>query len=200
MNQITSIVPVLSNKTVLNLGYEVRISNNIEVIKSSDIIILPGVGAFPEAIKKLRNLNLFNTIKECVNLKIKVIGICLGMQLLFNKSYEFKKTSGLCILPGNVKKIKSNNNLILPHVGWNKVLYNKESKLRKFEKYSKKNFYFVHSYYAETFKSTKVLMYCFYNECKIPALVKKNNIFAFQFHPEKSGVYGLNILRDAIEY
>ncbi len=175
-----------------------EISNNTEVITNSKIVILPGVGAFPEAMNKLNNLHLVDTIKDFVNSGKPLIGICLGMQLLFEKSEEFVSCDGLGIIEGIVKKFKNSDNYKVPHIGWNKIekTSNKfKNNLINFKEVD--NFmYFVHSYYVEPTSNDIVASYTNYANMKFCSSINYNNIYAFQFHPEKSGKAGLNIYKN----
>ena len=185
---------------IRTLGYQPLVTKNKNKIINSDILILPGVGSFPVAIRKLRSLELVEPILDFVKSKKKIIGICLGMQLMFEISYEFKKNNGLGLLKGSIENLNNyKKNIITPHVGWNKIIFNTSSKINKFKKYNKKYFYFVHSYFAVTNKQRKIVMYTNYNGIKIPAIVAEDNIIAFQFHPEKSGKLGLSVLKEALK-
>ncbi|MBQ3562052.1 MAG: imidazole glycerol phosphate synthase subunit HisH, partial [Clostridia bacterium] len=165
-----------------------------EVIKSSDRIILPGVGAFEDAAKKLRESGLDKVIiDEAVKGK-KLMGICLGMQMLFEKSYEYGCHKGLGLLKGSIVPMQDSipANLKIPHIGWNALHFTRESYLFK---YIKNNdcVYFVHSFYADECSDSVISTAEYGNQ--LTAAVQKGNIMGCQFHPEKSGEVGLNILR-----
>ena len=179
---------------LLYLGYESFITSNNKDLMKSDIAILPGVGSFPEAIQKIQSLNLDKGIKEFIQTKRKFIGICLGMHLLFEESEEIKKTKGLQILQGKVKKIPQEKNYKVPHVGWNSV-NTKNSFLNEFDK---KNFYFVHSYYAKSQNNNIVASNTNYGKLNFTSMVLYQNIIACQFHPEKSSNNGLELLKKMI--
>ncbi len=176
------------------LGADIIVTADAEVIKSSDRIILPGVGAFEDAAKKLRESGLDKVIiDEAVKGK-KLMGICLGMQMLFEKSYEYGCHKGLGLLKGSIVPMQDSipANLKIPHIGWNALHFTRESYLFK---YIKNNdcVYFVHSFYADEC-SDSVIATAEYGK-QLTAAVQKGNIMGCQFHPEKSGEVGLNILR-----
>lgn len=156
-----------------------------------DKIILPGVGAFKNAIKKLQKQNLFDCLKEQARVK-PFLGICLGMQLLFEESFEFGHTEGLALIRGSVVKLSVK--LKVPHMGWNAIEFDKPDcpMLNGIENGS--YYYFVHSYAAET-QPQYVAAHCRHG-IDIPALVWKDNIFGAQFHPEKSGDIGIKMLKN----
>lgn len=170
------------------LGIENKITNKAEDLRSADRLILPGVGAFPDAMKMLNESGLVGVIKEEAQKK-PLLGICLGMQMLFEKGYEFEETEGLGLIKGSVK-LMTPDNLAVPHIGWNELELNNPCKLlEKGGEYV----YFVHSYAAEC-PSGNVSAYCDYG-MKVPALVFSGNVFGAQFHPEKSGEAGLAMLK-----
>ncbi len=176
------------------IGADIIVTGDAEVIKSSDRIILPGVGAFEDAAKKLKESGLDKVIIDEVAKGKNLMGICLGMQMLFEKSYEYGCHNGLGLLKGNIVPMEDNipANLKIPHIGWNALHFTRESGLFK---YIKNNdcVYFVHSFYADEC-SDSVIATAEYGK-QITAAVQKGNIMGCQFHPEKSGEVGLNILR-----
>ena len=173
------------------LGVENKITNNPDDLRSADRLILPGVGAFPDAMRMLNESGLVDVIKEEVRKK-PLLGICLGMQMLFEKGYEFGETDGLGLISGSVKLMNPAGELPVPHIGWNSLEFNEPCKLlNKCE--NGEYVYFVHSFAAEC-DSRNVAAYCDYG-MKVPALVFEGNVYGAQFHPEKSGETGLNILR-----
>lgn len=184
-------------KAISMANYSVELSDKKEVILSAKKIILPGQGSFDYGMEQLLNLDLVNIIIEQVMLKkIPVLGICLGMQILADISYENqKKTKGLGLIKGEVKKIPTN--LKLPHVGWNEVLIKKEDKIFS-EINDKKDFYFVHGYYFDCFNPDEVLSTTNYN-FNFPSIVGRDNIYGFQFHPEKSLKNGLKLLNNFLK-
>ena len=170
------------------LGIENIITKNADDLRNADRLILPRVGAFPDAMRMLNNSGLTEIIKE-ESKKKPLLGICLGMQMLFEKGYEFEETEGLGLIKGSVK-LMTPKDLPIPHIGWNElVLNNSCGLLQKGGEYV----YFVHSYAADC-PSENVSAYCDYG-MKVPALVFSGNVYGAQFHPEKSGETGLEILK-----
>lgn len=183
---------LFSVQNALNyLGKENKISRDPADLADADRLILPGVGAFPDAMKMLDDTGLTEVIKEQAKIK-PLMGICLGMQMLFDKSYEFGETDGLGLIPGTVELMHPANDLVIPHIGWNALEKNVPCPL--LENTNEGDYvYFVHSFAAVT-ESSNVAAYCDYG-MKVPALVFKGNVFGCQFHPEKSGSTGLGILK-----
>ena len=177
------------------IGLDTIITNDKSEIKKAKSIILPGVGAFRDAIGKLKEKELDNVIiDEVKNGKI-LLGICLGMQLLFEKSYEYGEYTGLGLIKGEICSLKNdlkNKDLKVPHMGWNNLSFNKDDKILKYIK-EDEYVYYVHSYYAKNCDEN-ILAHSEY-EINIPGIVKNKNVYGIQFHPEKSGETGLNILR-----
>ncbi len=184
---------LFSVQNALNfLGVENIITKEKADIEKADKLILPGVGAFPDAMKMLSDAGLIDVIKEQVKTK-PLMGICLGMQMLFEKSYEFGETEGLGLIPGTVELMKPENDLLIPHIGWNALEKNEECPL--LQNVEEGDYvYFVHSFAAVT-DSKNVAAYCDYG-MKVPELVAKGNVYGCQFHPEKSGKTGLDILKN----
>lgn len=183
-------------KAIKYLGEEAVITRDRDVILQSDKVILPGVGAFGDAMSKIREYKLENTIYDVVDKKTPFLGICLGLQLLFKTSDETKGATGLGILDGDILKIPAKEGLKIPHVGWNSLSVTPGAKL--FQGLEKDPYvYFVHSYYLKA-KEDIVAATTEYST-KIDASVEKDNVFACQFHPEKSGAVGLKILKNFIE-
>jgi glutamine amidotransferase len=176
------------------LGFSSQITSDQEVLLNSDAAILPGVGSYPEAMKQLKKLKLDNAIKDFVKSKRKFMGICLGLQLLFTRSEEFENTYGLNIISGEVKKLNSKNNkFIIPHLGWNKAIF-KNDKINFKTKLLKDNdFYFVHSFYVDPRDKSIISSETKYAEINFCSSIVKDNIFACQFHPEKSREQGLKL-------
>ena len=175
-----------------SLNIDSVITSDINVIKSADKLILPGVGAFKQAMDNLKELNLIDTIKEEVNNGKPILGICLGMQLLFTSSEEYGLTNGLNILSGRIIHFKENG-LKIPHMGWNNLNIASGSKL--FKGLNNPYVYFVHSYHLVTDNSNYILTKTTYGY-EFSCAVEYKNIFATQFHPEKSGDVGLKILKN----
>jgi len=173
------------------IGFDAVVTSNLETIKRSDKIVLPGVGAFSDAIKTLREKKFDLVIKESIDVGKPFLGICLGMQLIFDKSYEYGEHEGLGLISGVIKRLP--NNVKIPHIGWNSL--NIKIKEPIFKGINDNAYvYFVHSYYLET--NEPVVCATTYYGKEIQVGVQKNNIFAFQFHPEKSGDIGLKILKN----
>ena len=179
---------------IRRLGYKkIFISDSENVIKKADAIILPGVGAFEEAVNNLRLRNLDKILNEQVIVKgIPILGICVGMQLFATTSEENGLHSGLNWIQGDVRKLKLPKEYSIPHVGWNDVVSSKNDPIFT-NNQELNNFYFDHSYFFDCDDST-IIAYCEYG-MKVTAAVKKENIFGVQFHPEKSQNTGLRLFR-----
>lgn len=177
------------------LSIPCKISDNINEIKNSKGIILPGVGAFPDAIKTLREKELDILIKERCKEGVPFLGVCLGMQLLFDRSYEGRECEGLGLISGEVAKLKGN--IKIPHISWNSLIFNEKYKANKILKNINEGdfVYYVHSYYAKVENKENLIAYSEYGENKIAGVVGRENIFGMQFHPEKSGDVGLRIIK-----
>ena len=179
---------------------DTKLTNDIEEIKNAKGIILPGVGAFRDAIGNLEKYGLKETlINEAKNGK-PFLGICLGMQMLFEKSYEYGEYEGLGLINGTVEEIKKyipeNSDLKIPHMGWNSLAINdgfKDDKILK-DVDNNEYVYYVHSYFAKT-DTKNIVTYSEYGT-KIPGIVKNENVYGMQFHPEKSGDTGLKLLKN----
>lgn len=184
---------IFSVKNALNyLGLKSVLTNKKEDIENADGLILPGVGAFPSAMKMLEQSGLIETIK-IESKKKPFLGICLGMQIIFEKGYEFQECDGLGLISGSVRKMEEED-LIIPHMGWNKLeILNDCPLLSGLDENS--YVYFVHSYKAEC-DDKNIAAYSVYGS-RIPALVfDGNTVYGAQFHPEKSGNTGLQILKN----
>lgn len=184
-------------KAIQFLGEEVIITRNPKEILSASRVILPGVGAFGDAMEKLHNYGLVPVIQEVVKRKIPFLGICLGLQLLFEKSEESPGVEGLGILQGEIKRIPDKEDLKIPHIGWNSLKYPNSGRLYRGipeDSYV----YFVHSYYLEA-KEPEIVMASTEYGIYIHASVEKDNVFACQFHPEKSSTVGLKILENFLK-
>ena len=176
------------------IGAKVVVTSDPEVIRKARKLILPGVGAFADAAEKLRTSGMGELVKEQAAQGKEIMGICLGMQLLFEKSYEFGEHQGLGLLRGSVVPMEGKipPQLKIPHIGWNALHFTGESKLFRYIKEGD-CVYFVHSFYAENCEDSLVATAEYGKE--LTAAVQKGNIMGCQFHPEKSGTVGLNILR-----
>lgn len=179
------------------IGKEVIITGDKEIIKKADKIILPGVGAFCDAAQKLKESGLDRLIKDEVKKGKPLMGICLGMQLLFEESYEYGQHTGLGLIKGSVKPIQAviPEDYKIPHIGWNALHFPHNKEKNPIFKYTKENdcVYFVHSYYAVDCNDA-IIANVEYG-CELTAAVACNNVYGCQFHPEKSGDVGLNILK-----
>ena len=181
------------------IGAEVIVSSEESVIRSADKIILPGVGAFEDAAKKLRDSGLGTVVCDDAAKGKPVLGICLGMQMLFEKSFEYGEHDGLGLIPGNVRPIADviPEELKIPHIGWNALSFKGEKS--PIFKYINEGdcVYFVHSYYAADCDDA-VIATAEYG-AELTAAVSSGNVYGCQFHPEKSGDTGLSILRAFVE-
>ena len=181
-------------KALISLGNEVVISRNEDVILNADKVILPGVGSFGDAMNKIREFKLDQTIYKIVDNRIPLLGICLGLQLLFERSEECPGIKGLGILKGEILRIPDKKGIKIPHVGWNSLEFPREGKLFK-DILAEAYVYFVHSYYLKAENEEIVTAVTDYS-VSIHASIEKDTIFACQFHPEKSNEIGLKILEN----
>ena len=180
------------------IGVQTFVSGDAEELKKADKLILPGVGAFGDAAEKLRSTGLDAFVRQQAEKGVPLMGICLGMQLLFEKGYEYGEHEGLGLLKGSVISMKGKvpENLKIPHMGWNALhIVKPDSKLFAATQEGE-HVYFVHSFYADGCEDSLAAT----SEYGIPitAAVEKGNIFGCQFHPEKSGTVGLGILRSFV--
>lgn len=199
-------------KALLHLGQEAVVTRDAERILSADGVILPGVGAFGDAMAKLTAYGLVEVIRECAAKEIPFLGICLGLQLLFESSEESPGVEGLHILDGKILRIPSEGGLKVPHIGWNDLDFPRRGRL--FEglgtlgdcaqgngtpdgSQGNPYVYFVHSYYLQAADESIVTATTEYG-IKIHASVERGNVFACQFHPEKSSGVGMQILRNFV--
>lgn len=185
---------------ITKLGYKPNLINNIDGLSSDSKIILPGVGSFANGISRLENMGLIDSIKKHINNQGYFLGICLGMQMMFEKSSESKNTDGLGIIKGEIDLIPThymNKPHKVPHIGWNKLII--DSNFSKSIVKNDYNVYFVHSYMAKDVDSNNIIATCKYNNIEIPAIVKYKNSYGCQFHPEKSGETGLDILKSLLD-
>ena len=174
------------------IGEEVVITGDPKIIEKADKLILPGVGAFGDASKKLFDSGLDKVILEQVKNKKPLLGICLGMQMLFNESHEFGIHKGLGLIEGKVVYIDLPSNYKIPHIGWNALNFKKESPILKY--INENDFvYFVHSYHAVDCEKSLVATTEY--GMGLTAIVQSDNVYGCQFHPEKSGDVGLKILK-----
>ena len=184
-------------KALKTLGQDVVITRDADTILNADKVILPGVGAFGDAMGKLHDYGLVDVIHKVVEKKIPFLGICLGLQLMFESSEETPGVEGLGLLKGKVVKIPDNGELKIPHMGWNSLHFQNHGRL--FANLPQDSYvYFVHSYYLQAEDESIVKATTEYSTC-IHASVEKDNVFACQFHPEKSSEVGLTILKNFCE-
>lgn len=174
------------------IGQKSIITTDKKQIQSADKVVLPGVGAFAQAIHRLKEKKLDNIIYDQIQAGKPFLGICLGMQLLYENSYEEGTHKGLGIIKGDI--IKFSGQYKIPHIGWNDLQIKKDT---LFKNIDKPMVYFVHSYYAEINEDTASS--CLYADKQFSASIEKNNIFATQFHPEKSGDVGIYILKNFVK-
>lgn len=184
-------------KAIAFLGEEVLVTRKAQEILAADHVILPGVGNFGDAMEKLCRYELIPTIEEVIRKNIPFLGICLGLQLLFEESEESPGVKGLGVFPGKIKRIPEAEGLKIPHIGWNSLSLKGEGRLFNglpTEPYV----YFVHSYYLKADQESIVKAMTEYG-VTIHASIEKDNVFACQFHPEKSSETGLTILKNFLQ-
>jgi glutamine amidotransferase len=176
------------------VGARAIVSRDQEEISQADKLVLPGVGAFPECMKNLTQLDLVEPILDVIGRGRPFLGICLGLQLLFDESEEFGMHSGLKVVPGSVRAFDRAMGLKIPHMGWNEVLFRNDVPIfRGIETGS--YFYFVHSYYVDPLEKADIAAESEYG-IRFTCAVHRDNVFAVQFHPEKSQELGLRILKN----
>jgi glutamine amidotransferase len=178
----------------------VEISSDPREILEADKIFLPGVGAFKNCIHNLKQKGIFDILKKIDKEQIPIMGICLGMQILFNDSNEFGESEGLGLVQGNIRNLENINlekNFKIPSIGWIQTVSN--IGYENISNIIEDKFYFIHSYYAVNIDEKNLVSYYYLNKNKIPAIIKKNNIVGCQFHPEKSSKQGLNLIKAFLE-
>ncbi|MBP5281040.1 MAG: imidazole glycerol phosphate synthase subunit HisH [Lachnospiraceae bacterium] len=184
-------------KAIQYLGEEVVVTRDRETILGADGVILPGVGAFGDAMARLHEYGLVEVIHECVARKIPFMGICLGLQLLFERSEESPGVEGLGVLEGEIVRLPADSGLKIPHIGWNNLKFPRKGKL--FEGIPEDSYvYFVHSYYLKA-KDPEIVTATTEYGATVHASVEKDNVFACQYHPEKSSNVGLKMLENFIK-
>ena len=185
-------------KAFLYLGADAKITNDAEVLRRADKIVLPGVGAFGDCMKNLQDSGMIPVLKERVQAGVPLLGICVGLQILFEGSDESPEAEGLGFFRGRVRRIQADG-LKIPHMGWNSLEIRRRDNPHLFAGLPENPFvYFVHSYHAVPEDGEIVTATADYGE-RLTAAVAKGNICATQFHPEKSGDVGLDILKNFID-
>ncbi|EKF1561255.1 imidazole glycerol phosphate synthase subunit HisH [Listeria monocytogenes] len=173
------------------IGLQNKISSDATEISQADGVILPGVGAYPEAMKELTRRGLDKTLKEIAATGKPILGVCLGMQLLLESSNEHSFTIGLGLIPGHVEKLPEEPEFAVPHMGWNQLQIKRATPLTK--QLDGEYVYYVHSYYANC-PEEYIIATSGYS-IEVPGMINNGNIYGAQFHPEKSGQIGLEILK-----
>ncbi len=195
-----SINNILSIKrTFEHIGSEVMVINEQRNIQKFDIIVLPGVGAYHEAMKKLRDTKIILSIEQALNKNKNFLGICLGMQLLFEESEEFGVTKGIGFFSGKVENFNKYNVEKQTFIGWNRVKFEKKKMLIQEKNLQNSAFYFVHSFFVKCKNKEIEIGASLNGKLNFSSIVKKNNVIAFQFHPEKSGHTGLILLKNLVK-
>lgn len=170
------------------LGADVIVTNDLEQLNASEAYVLPGVGAFPDAMTRLRDTGLATFVQST---KKPLLGICLGMQLMFERSDEVRPTDGLGIFKGRIQKFKDVPRI--PHMGWNQLTFTNEEEIED-------GFvYFVHSFYGVDLAPSQLVAYANYGDVQVPAVVAKDNYTGMQFHPEKSSKVGMTLLEQWLQ-
>jgi imidazole glycerol-phosphate synthase subunit HisH len=185
------------HKALEHVGAPVQTTSDAETIRAADGLVVPGVGAFPQAMRNLHALGLAPLIVECAREGVPVLGICLGMQLLFERSHELEPTDGLGLIEGEVTWL-STGGLRIPHIGWNEVVFERPSALVNGLPSRGCAFYHVHSLAARPARDEDVVATTTYGE-RFATIVEHGSVLGVQFHPEKSSAHGLRMLRSFVE-
>lgn len=190
-------------RSIKEVGYDAKIIENKEEIDKAEFLVLPGVGAFKNAMDLLKNKNLIESIKKYALVRKKpILGICLGMQLFFSKSKEMGDHEGLNFIKGEVVAMTSLSkmkDIKSPQINWNELKVHKDLEQIINSELNNRSFYFVHSYMANLKDNKNLIAYCDYYDLRVPAIVQSDNVFGCQFHPEKSGKNGLKLLKNILE-
>ena len=190
-------------RSIKQVGYDVEIIENKEEIEKAEFLVLPGVGAFNNAMGLLKKKNLIETVKNYTLVRKKpILGICLGMQLFFSNSKEMGDHEGLNFISGEVVAMKSLSkmkDIKSPQINWNELKVHKDLGKIINKELNNRSFYFVHSYMANLKDNKNLIAYCNYYDLRVPAIVQSDNIFGCQFHPEKSGKNGLKLLENILK-
>jgi len=182
------------SKAIERLGYEAAVTSDPDAVASARGVILPGVGAFGDAMRELRRTGLGDAVRQFARSGKPLLGICLGMQLLFSRSEEHGDHEGLDLLPGKVVRFRGPYKV--PHMGWNRLTFERPHPL--FEGLEPGHVYFVHSYYAVPERRDDLLATTDYFQ-PVAAIVGRDNVLGMQFHPEKSGMFGIRLLGKFLE-
>ena len=180
----------------------VIISRDVNKIKNADKIILPGVGSFPGVISKINKYDLFELIKDLYFLNKSILGICVGMQISLEKGLELNETKGLHFIKGEVINFRNKfnlNNIKLPNIGWRKLINFKDDEILKHNYLDKDFFYFIHSFLCNIKDKKNLVSLTKYENYEYAAIIKSNNYYGCQFHPEKSSIPGINFLKGFID-
>lgn len=184
-------------KALMKLGFDSIITDNHDIIKKADLILLPGVGSFKKGMENLKKSNLIQLLnEEVINKKKPFIGICLGMQLIATYGNEPQRVKGLGWVDGEVVKIETKK-LRIPHLGWNSIKTN-EDKIGFYSEFNNQDCYFIHSYHFKVSNPKEISLKVTYGK-QMVAAIQKNNIYAMQFHPEKSQSVGMGLLKKILE-
>lgn len=178
-----------------HFGKETVITRDLHQLAHNDLLVLPGVGSFGHAVKSLKASGCFEKIRDHIRAARPFLGICLGLQLLFESSEENPGVSGLAVLEGTVKRFQPTNQLCVPQIGWNTL----DIRCEAFKEFQGNYFYFVHSYYVVPEDKTIPLSFTEYGQTYVSAVIK-DQLIATQFHPEKSGEVGLAFMQAVMEY
>lgn len=182
-------------------GFETKVISEKNNYNNFDLIILPGVGSFKEAMRIIVQKKIDLKLKKYIkNKNKKLLGICLGMQLLFESSNEISFSKGLGFLKGKVKKLDISECKIIPHMNWNNIFFQILKIKNKYKNFHKKFFYFVHSYYCDVYLKSNIFTLTRFNKSIFCSSVKFENIIGLQFHPEKSGIDGINFLKNIFKF
>ena len=185
-------------KAFEHVGARAAISHDHHQLTGCDGLVLPGVGAFPRAMRNLHQLGLVELIAEQVSRRVPLLGVCLGMQLLFERSGELERSAGLGLIPGEVRILRARG-LRIPHIGWNEVSFERPSPLLAGLPESGCPFYHVHSFAAHPADPTDVVGTAEYGE-RFATIVERGTVFGVQFHPEKSSLHGLHMLENFVAW
>ncbi|SMF79594.1 imidazole glycerol phosphate synthase subunit HisH [Candidatus Pelagibacter sp. HIMB1321] len=193
INNLKSIIGALNY-----LGFQTKVTNDKNIIMNSSALILPGVGSFPAGMEKLKSSGLEKTIKNFFKKGKPILAICLGFQMLFSSSNEFKNTKGLNLLDGKVKSLKDlKTSKLVPNLGWNNLNFKKNKNNNLFKDIDvRPSIYFIHSYYVEVKDKKYITSTIDFGGKKVATSIQYKNLFGVQFHPEKSGLNGLKIIQN----